>query len=472
MTIIPVILCGGSGSRLWPVSREWYPKPFIKMPDGLSLLQKAFLRGALLQDVTEVLTVTNREIFFSVEEEFREIRQESIQRSYILEPFGRNTTAAIAVAALNLLKTSSKDTLMLILPADHLIMHQDAFQQAVQDASILARQGKLVTFGIKPTEPSTAYGYLEVSGQDVLQFIEKPSLKDARSYVKSRRFLWNSGMFLFTIDAILEEMGSLCPEMLNAVKTCMEASHQSEYNTSIQFELDKATFEQVPNESIDYAVMEKSQRVAVVPCDIGWTDVGSWQTVAKLTEPDSNGNRILGEACLLDVNDCYIQSDNRMVGAIGVDNLLVIDTQDALLIVNRDRAEDVKLVYNRLKQQNHPTYKLHQTVHRPWGLYTILEEGARYKIKRIVVKPQTCLSLQLHHHRSEHWIIVSGMAEVVRGEKTFLLNTNESAYIPAGHKHQLKNPGVIDLVMIEVQTGEFLGEEDIIRFKDQYGRVP
>ena len=471
LTLIPVVLCGGSGSRLWPVSREAHPKPFIRLGDGQSLLQKAFRRGAQLPGVAEILTVTNRELLFKTKDEYREVNSMGLATSFILEPFGRNTAAAIAAAALHVSKTHGEEAIMLVLAADHLIADQQAFSSAVSQATVLARQQKLVTFGIQPDTPETGYGYLEVEGHDVLRFVEKPSQEKAREYMDSGRFLWNSGMFCFQAGAMLQALAAHCPEILSKTQKCVEQSRQVQGEGVIEQELDAATFAEVPDDSIDYAVMERSAQVAVVPCSIGWSDIGSWGALGDLIMPDANGNRIKGEALLHDVSNCFIQSNQRMIGAVGVDNLVIVDTPDALLVADRDRAQDVKVLYKELKAQGHDTYKHHLTVHRPWGTYTVLEEDPQYKIKRIEVKPGASLSLQMHHHRSEHWIVVSGMARVVNGDRELFVRTNESTYIPAGHQHRLENPGLLDLVMIEVQSGQYLGEDDIVRFEDVYGRV-
>ena len=474
MKLIPTILCGGAGSRLWPVSRELHPKPFIRLADGQSLLQKAWLRGALLPNVTEILTVTNRELFFKTEDEYREAAVKNgrkVSNSFVLEPFGRNTAPAIAAAALQVAAAHGDDALLLVLAADHLIADQTAFAAAVDQACQLATQGKLVTFGIEPDAAETGYGYIEADGNTVLGFVEKPSLEKAQEYLASGRYLWNSGMFCFAAGAMLREMELHCPKILAATRTCIENSRVTHGQGFSQMELIPEDFGLVADDSIDYAVMEKSSCVAVVPCSIGWSDIGSWTALGDLTPPDEKGNRVEGEALLHDVDNCYIRSTERIVGAVGINNLVIIDTPDALLVADRSRAQDVKHIYARLKAQGHAAHKIHRTAHRPWGTYTVLEEGSRFKIKRIVVKPGASLSLQMHHHRSEHWIIVSGMAKVVNGDHELFVNTNESTYIPAGHRHRLENPGVIDLVMIEVQSGEYLGEDDIIRFQDNYGRI-
>ena len=470
--LIPTILCGGAGSRLWPVSRELHPKPFIRLADGQSLLQKAWLRGVVLPDVTETLTVTNRELFFKTEDEYRELAAVTgnpVNR-FILEPFGRNTAPAIAAASLQVAAAHGEDACLLVLAADHLIADQSAFALAVAQAMQLAQQGKLVTFGIEPDMPETGYGYIEADGHTVKRFVEKPDLEKAREYVESGRYYWNSGMFCFQAGTMLREMQAHCPDILEAMRACIDKSRTAEGKGYSQLDLDAETFKNVPDDSIDYAVMEKSKNVAVVPCSIGWSDIGSWSALGDLTAPDADGNRLEGETILHNVSNCYIQSNQRIVGAVGVNNLLIIDTPDAVLVVDRNCAQDVKHLYSRLKTEGHEAHRLHNTVHRPWGTYTVLEGGERFKIKRIEVKPGGCLSLQMHHHRSEHWIVVSGMARVVNGQQELFVNTNESTYIPAGHKHRLENPGLLTLVMIEVQSGEYLGEDDIIRFDDIYGR--
>lgn len=470
MSLIPVILSGGAGSRLWPVSRESHPKPFIRLSDGQSLLQKAFLRGAQLPGVSEVLTVTNREFFFKTEDEFREVNVSRVPTSFLLEPFGRNTAAAVAAAALQVAE-NNPEAVLLVLAADHLIADQAAFATAVETAATVALDGSLVTFGIQPDAPETGYGYIEADGQRVKRFVEKPDASTAAEYVASGRFFWNSGMFCFKASTMLDEMRQHCPGILEAVRACLEQSRRSEGKGFTHTELDAQSFGDVPEDSIDYAVMEKSSRVAVVPCDIGWSDIGSWAALGDLTAADSDGNRVDGEALLHNVSNCSIRSDERLIGVVGVSDLIIVDTPDALLVANKACSQDVKHVYAELKARGHECYKLHRTVHRPWGTYTVLEEGSRYKIKRIEVKPGACLSLQMHHHRSEHWIVVSGMAKVVNGDNELLVAANESTYIPAGHKHRLENPGVVNLVMIEVQSGEYLGEDDIVRFQDNYGRA-
>jgi mannose-1-phosphate guanylyltransferase len=471
MRLVPAILCGGAGSRLWPVSRELHPKPFIRLSDGQSLLQKAFLRGARLPGVVEVLTVTNRELFFKTRDEYREVASE-VRTSYILEPFGRGTAAAVACAALRVASAHGRDALLLILPADHLIEKHAAFDAAVARACELAARGRLVTFGIQPTSPETGYGYIEAEGERVLRFVEKPALDKAREYVASGRFFWNSGMFCFAAGTLLDEMQRHAPAIVEAARRCVESASPVSGRDFEQVELPAEAFGGVPEDSIDYAVMERSDKVAVVPCDIGWSDIGSWTAIGALTAPDAHGNRVEGESVLHDVRDSYIRSEHRMVGAVGVSDLVIVDTPDALLVAHASRAQDVRLLYARLKEQGHEAHKLHRTVHRPWGTYTVLEEGPGFKIKRIEVKPGASLSLQMHQHRSEHWIVVSGTAQVVNGERELSVATNESTFIPPRNKHRLSNPHNVELVIIEVQSGPYLGEDDIVRFDDRYGRVP
>lgn len=470
-SLIPTILCGGAGSRLWPVSREMHPKPFLRMEDGQSLLQKAFLRGATLPNVKEVLTVTNRELYFQTEDAFGEVNTDGVATSFILEPFGRNTAPAVAAAALQMAESHGENAILLILPADHIISKQAAFREAVLKAAELAAAGRLVTFGIQPTAPETGYGYIESKGQEVVRFVEKPTFDKAEAYLVSGHFLWNSGMFCFTAGAMLKEMAEHCPEILQASRLCLRNSKATSGSGFSQVEISPEHFKAVPDDSIDYAVMEKTRNAAVVACDIGWSDIGCWRALGDLKEPDGDNNRIQGDAVVVDSRNCTIKSEDRMVGVVGVENLVIVDTPDALLVADKRRAQEVKRIYAQLKTQGHEAHKMHRTVHRPWGTYTVLEEGPHFKIKRIEVKPGASLSLQMHHHRSEHWIVVTGTAKVLNDCRELVLNQNESTYIPAEHKHRLENAGEERLVMIEVQTGSYLNEDDIVRFDDIYGRV-
>ncbi len=477
--IIPVILSGGAGTRLWPVSREDHPKPFMRLPDGQSLLQKTYLRAAnLIAEGGEIVTVTNREHFFESRDHFTEAKLNRHQPRFLLEPQGRNTASALAVAALALAAEHGEEAVMVVMAADHLIHDLAGFKAATTHALVLARQGYLVTYGIRPTAPETGFGYIEAGqaldecgGCQVLRFVEKPNQATAQEYLESGRFLWNSGMFCFTAGTLISELSLHAPELLELARACVALSPRSMGANAQMQELHAASFAALPDISIDYALMERSAKVAVVPAAFDWSDIGSWSALGELVEADAQQNRAQGDAIFIDSRNTFVQSQGRLVATVGVDNLIVVETPDAILVAHADCAQQVGQVAKRLKLENHQAYRLHRTVSRPWGTYTVLEEGPRFKIKRIVVKPGAALSLQMHHHRSEHWIVVQGMARVVNGECSLLVNSNESTFIPAGHKHRLENPGVIDLVMIEVQSGEYLGEDDIVRFEDQYGRV-
>jgi mannose-1-phosphate guanylyltransferase/mannose-6-phosphate isomerase len=477
--LVPVILSGGVGARLWPVSRETYPKPFMKLQDGHSLIQKTFQRVLSLAEVSELMVVTNRDHFFQTADEFSALATpEASHLSFLLEPCGRNTAPAIAMAALSIADRFGADTPMLVLPADHLIENLDEFSRVVTLAKQLAAQGSLVTFGLTPRRPDTGFGYIEqgsqldgISGGElaafrVQRFVEKPDEETARTYVDSGRYLWNAGIFCFTAGQFLATLQQTAADVFTTVERCWQQS--SDFCGPLQ--MDEESFRLVPDISVDYAVMERADNVAVIRCDLGWNDIGSWTALSDLTPADGDGNRCEGEVLMVDSHDCYIRSEKRLVATVGVDHLFVVDTDDALLIAHQDHAQDVKKVVQELKKQGHPSYRRHNTVHRPWGTYTELEQGDRFKIKRIVVKPEASLSLQMHYHRCEHWVVVSGTARIINGDKEILLNVNESTFIPIGHRHRLENPGKVPLVLIEVQSGEYLEEDDIVRFDDIYGR--
>lgn len=467
--LISVVLSGGAGTRLWPVSREGYPKPFMKLADGESLLLKAYRRAAEV-GATDILTVTNRDYYFMSKDEMA-FAQTGCSAHFLLEPLSRNTAPAIALAAHLVAERHGHDALMLVLPADHLVQDQEAFAEAVFHARELAELGKLVTFGIAPTGPETGFGYIETGadifqGKHVVRFIEKPSLEKAREYVESDRFLWNSGMFCFKAGVFLKELAEHASELSAAAVGCWKATVATvPAPLTTMVEIPTKCFVDLPDISVDYALMERSSNVAVVPGRFRWRDVGSWASMRDLTSPDENGNRVFGNAVFVGSRNVYVHGEHRLVAAVGVENIMVIDTPDAVLITHPDKVQEIKQVVSRLRQQGDETYKMHRKVMRPWGTYTVLEIGPRFKIKRIEVRPGASLSLQMHYHRSEHWIVVSGTAKVVNGDQEFLVNTDESTYIPAGHKHRLENPGVVDLVMIEVQSGEYLGEDDIVRFE-------
>ena len=473
--LIPVILSGGAGTRLWPVSREAHPKPFIRLPDGHSLLQKTWLRAAALPGVHEILTVTGRDYYFMTRDEFVACGANGTAATtrFLLEPCGRNTAPAIALAALCAEAAHGGAATLLVLPADHLILKADAFVAAVGEAAALAAAGHLVTFGITPTAADTGFGYIEAGepvggGRLVLRFIEKPDAVRAAQYLAGGRHFWNAGMFCFRVDALLEAMADACPAVLAAARDCWKATAAA--RDAAMIELEPARFAVQSDISIDYALMEKARNAVVVPCDPGWSDIGSWNALGKLVAADAAGNRVLGEAILLDTRNTFVQSEHHLVAAVGVDDLYIVDTPDAVLVAHRDSTQAVRNVVGLLKQHGHDGYRLHRTVFRPWGTYTVLEEGPGFKIKRIEVKPGAALSLQWHRHRSEHWIVVSGRAKVSNDGREYFVAANASTYVAAGTPHRLENPDAAELVIIEVQSGAYLGEDDIVRIDDRYGR--
>ena len=473
--LIPVILSGGSGTRLWPVSREAFPKPFMKLGGDLSLLQRTLSRCLPLAE-GRLGIVTNREYLFKTREEIDALpAARGVTCTQLLEPAGRNTAPAIAIAALWAAQVSPEATL-LVLPADHLIPDEAAFQAAARAAARIAADGSLVLFGIRPTAPETGFGYIEagdpMAGGDALRvrrFVEKPDATRAVGFLQAGNFLWNSGMFCFRASAILAALEAHAPDVLAQARTAWDASQAGA--TPERVTLDAARFGACRDVSIDYAVMEKAEHVLVLPSTFGWSDIGSWKAVAEQFTPDADGNTSAGETMFVDTRDTHVQSEDRLVAAVGLDGLLIVDTPDALLVAAKDASQQVKEIVSRLKASGHEAARLHRTVARPWGTYTVLQEGSRFKIKRIEVRPGQTLSLQMHHHRSEHWIVVSGTAKVVCDDRSFLVAANESTYIPIGTRHRLENPGVMNLVMIEVQCGDYLGEDDIVRFEDKYGRT-
>jgi mannose-1-phosphate guanylyltransferase len=474
--LIPVILSGGAGTRLWPVSRESRPKPFMRLSDGGSLLGKTYVRALACAGVAEVLTITNRDYYFQSKDVWQAEVKSKLTQRFLLEPVGRNTAPAILLGALMLQAEHGDDAVMLVLAADHLIQDVQSFADDVAVAEVLAGQGFLVTFGIPPSHPETGFGYIaagegvtEHRSHRVAAFIEKPNVERAEAMLSAGGHFWNSGMFCFQVGTLIKAFAALAPEMLAEAESCWQATATK--CSEAYCEIDADSFAKLPDISVDYAIMEKAGNVAMVAAGFDWTDVGSWKSLADLVEPDVDGNRSVGEVIHVGSRNCYVQSEDRLVATIGLDDLVIVDTPDALLVSHRDKSQQVKEIVKQLKDSGHESYKLHRTVARPWGTYSVLEEGDRYKIKRIEVKPGASLSLQMHHHRSEHWIVVSGTARVTNGDRVMLVQSNESTYIPAGHQHRLENPGVIDLVMIEVQSGEYLGEDDIVRFDDVYGRM-
>ena len=475
--LVPVILSGGAGTRLWPVSRSAYPKPFMRMGDGESLLKKTLDRALRCADGGQVLTVTGRDYYFLTRDEYAQHDGADLDKlPFLLEPAGRNTAPAVVLAALHARDRVGADATLLILPADHLIRHLDAFVADAQRAAALAEEGWLVTFGIRPTHPETGFGYIRMGaaiagreGREVAAFVEKPNQQTAESYVASGDYVWNSGMFCFRADALLAVAASVCPDVLKAAEAC----HAHAMNHASPIEFDRDAFLAQPDISIDYAIMERAPKVAVVPASFDWSDIGSWKAMSDLeAEADGDGNRVRGQAIVVESTNCYIQSDARMVAAVGVKDLVIVDTGDAVLVSHRERAQQVKLVVERLRATNHAAASVHQTVHRPWGSYTVLEDADDCKVKRLTVKPGHVLSLQLHHRRSEHWTVVEGTAKVRVGEEEFLLERNQSTYIPMNTVHRLENPTDTDIHLIEVQCGDYFGEDDIVRLEDRYGRAP
>ncbi|MER2519475.1 MAG: mannose-1-phosphate guanylyltransferase/mannose-6-phosphate isomerase [Bdellovibrionales bacterium] len=474
MKLIPTILCGGAGSRLWPVSREQHPKPFITLTDGQSLLQKAYLRGLTQSNVVEVVTVTNREFAHITEDALASAAIPDTHaltpKTIMVEPVGRNTAPALAMSALHTQATHGDDAILLVLPADHLIDKKEAFRHAVERAVQLAQSGKIVTFGIRPDRPETGFGYIEADGERVLRFVEKPSLETARKYLAAGNYLWNAGMFCFSAKTILTEMDKHCPDIVAGARASFSNLQRATDRGVKRLTIAPEKFGALRDISIDYAIMEKSSCVAVVACDIGWSDIGSWVALGELTEADDIGNRVEGEVVLHDVENCNITASSRVIGAVGVRDLIVIDTPDALLIADKSKAQDVRHIYSALKGSGHQAHLAHATVSRPWGKYTVLEDNPGFKIKRIEVNPGARLSLQSHRHRNEHWVVISGNATVQNGNEVFKLSSNESTYIPARHMHRISNDTTKPLIIVEVQTGRYLGEDDIIRFDDDYGR--
>jgi len=467
----PVILCGGSGSRLWPLSRSQYPKQFLSVCGERSLLQSTVQRSAGLPDRGGVIAVCNQEHRFLVAQQLREAGAEAL--TVVLEPVGRNTAPAVAVAAMQALSQDPEATL-LVMPSDHLVGDDGAFHQAVGYGVGAAAQGRLVTFGISPDRAETGYGYIRADGgregpvRPVREFIEKPDRDTAESYLASGEYYWNSGLFLFGARTYLDALQRYRRDIFDA---CDRAFGR--VSADMDFvRLQGEAFAACPAESIDCAVMEKTRDAAVVPMDCGWSDVGDWSTLHEVTMTDETGNVLLGDVLVEDTEGSYVRAEGRLVAAVGVENQVIVETPDAVLVAARDRAQDVKHIVERLRAEGRHESNVHRRVYRPWGSYEGISQADRFQVKRIVVDPGQRLSLQMHHHRAEHWVVVRGTARVTRGDDEFLLSEDQSTYIPLGVRHRLENAGVIPLEVIEVQTGSYLGEDDIVRFDDVYGRVP
>jgi len=468
--ICPVILAGGAGTRLWPLSRSLYPKQFLPLLGDRPMLGETLGRLAGLAH-GPALVVCNEEHRFLAAEQLRKAGASDAR--ILLEPEGRNTAPAIAVAALEA-SAEGDDPILLVLPADHAIVDAAAFRQAAEEAAALAAEGSLVTFGVVPMSPATGYGYIRAAAGDgpraVDAFVEKPDAATAERYLSDGGYFWNSGMFVFRASTYLEALESHAPQILAAAR----AAHEGRRADLDFVRLDAEAFRRSPSDSIDYAVMEKTDRARVVPLDAGWSDIGSWRAVWEYGRDagnaDAAGNVVAGDAVLEDVRNSLVHAQHRLVGAVGMEDCVIVETADAVLVAPLSRAEDVKKLVERLKADGRNEPLVHRRVYRPWGSYEGLDLGERFQVKRIVVSPGGQLSLQMHHHRAEHWVVVHGTARVTCGEKVFLLSENESTYIPLGTTHRLENPGAIPLELIEVQSGAYLGEDDIVRFEDQYGR--
>ena len=468
--LFPVIMAGGSGSRLWPLSRQLNPKQFLVLTDEqLSMLQATIRRLEGLE-VGQPRLICNEQHRFLAAEQLRQLGME--QANILLEPVGRNTAPAIALAALQAVGEAG-DPVLLILAADHLIRDVDAFHDSIRSAMPLAMDGKLVTFGIVPSKPETGYGYIEQGGRvgeggfQVSRFVEKPDLMTAQGYLASGNYYWNSGMFMFRASRYLEELELFRPDILAACRQALAAGEQDMHFTRV----DPVAFAACPDDSIDYAVMEKTKDAVMVPLDAEWSDIGSWSALWEVSDKDGEGNLFKGDVLGEATTNTYIHADSRLVAAVGIENLVIVETKDAVLVAHKDCLQDVKKIVERIKADGRYEHANHREVYRPWGMYDSIDNGQRYQVKRITVKPGAKLSVQMHHHRAEHWIVVSGTAKVTNGEKTYLVTENQSTYIPIGQIHTLENPGIIPLELIEVQSGSYLGEDDIVRFEDRYGRA-
>jgi len=468
--IIPVILSGGSGTRLWPLSRKEYPKQYLPLVGDNTMLQETILRLEGLGNLADPIIICNADHRFLVAEQCQQIDIKN--PTILLEPVGRNTAPAIAAAALQSLKNSN-DAVLLVLSADHVIQDIEVFHTAINIASKQAQSGKLATFGIVPTDANTGYGYIKSSKDSidgaykVEKFVEKPDLKTAQSYLEQSNYLWNSGMFMFKATALVDELTTHSPDIIKPVSNAIDNATQD-----LDFiRLDKQAFESSPSDSIDYALMEKSNNVVVVPLDAQWNDIGAWPALHNISIKDKNNNVIKGDVITQDTTNTYINADHHMVATIGVDNLIIVDTPDATFIATQDKAQEVKSIVESLQASGRCEGTAHRKVYRPWGWYDSIESGEYFQVKRLHVKPGAKLSLQMHHQRAEHWVVVSGIATVTNGEQTFDLNKGESTYIPLGVTHALANNTSEPLEIIEVQSGTYLGEDDIIRFEDIYGRI-
>ena len=465
MKIIPVILSGGVGCRLWPLSREYFAKQCLPLVDKeYSLLQQTVLRTLSL-DVADPIVVCNEDHRFLIAQQLQSIGVK--KSSIVLEPKGRNTAPAIALAALEAMRSESDDALMLVLPADHVIRDLAAFESSIKQAVELAKEDALVTFGVQPTRPETGYGYIRAGEEfSVMEFVEKPNIEKAQAYLSSGDYLWNSGMYLFRPKAFLDELSVHRDDIFQAVN----GAYQQRTEDLDFVRIDADLFAQCPAESIDFAVMEPTKKAKVVPYVGDWSDIGAWDALYDYADKDADNNVLLGDVMAEGSTNCLIRSESRLIAAVGVQDLVVVETADAVLVMDKNNAQGVKQVVKRIKAEGREEHIYHTTVHRPWGTYQIVDTGERHKVKRIVVKPGEKLSVQMHHYRAEHWVVVSGTAKVQIADREISLTENESTYIPVGVVHALENPGTVPLELIEVQSGSYLGEDDIVRFSDRYGR--
>ena len=471
MHYYPVILSGGAGSRLWPASREFYPKPMLPMFGERTLLQDTATRLDSIDSLQSPLFVCNEGHRFLVAEQVRELGKDT--EAILLEPEGRNTAPALTLAALYL-NEKDPEALMVVMPADHVIPDPVAFANAVERGAVLANQGYLVTFGIVADKPETGYGYINRGDEiddsgcyNVARFVEKPDADTAKTYVDAGDYYWNSGIFVMRADHWLKEIGKHQVDILAACRVAMEQGKRD----ADFMRVDKDAFLASPSDSIDYAVMEKTDRAVVVPLETRWSDVGSWSSIWEVSEQDEDGNVSRGDVLTHETRNSLLMADKRCIAAVGLVDMIVVETADAILVADKNRCQDVKAIVSKLRESDREEYRFHSRVYRPWGDYEGIDDGSRYQVKRLTVKPGAQLSLQMHHHRAEHWIVVTGTAKVTRGEEVFILSENESTYIPLGTTHRLENPGTIPLEIIEVQSGSYLGEDDIVRFEDVYNRV-
>ncbi|MCD8524476.1 MAG: mannose-1-phosphate guanylyltransferase/mannose-6-phosphate isomerase [Gammaproteobacteria bacterium] len=469
--MIPVILSGGSGSRLWPSSRTLYPKQLLALSAERTMIQETVLRLSQIEDISTPVIVCNQEHRFTIAEQLQQI--DVVGARLILEPEGKNTAPAALLASLYVQQHYGSDAVLLILPADHLIRHMDAFHRAVRLAVRSAKEGHLVTFGVTPTYPEAGYGYIECGATiapdlyQVARFIEKPNLSLAEHYLAEKKYLWNSGMFVFSVQAYQNDISHYAPAIM---VSCQQAFEKAVSDLDF-IRVDADAFSHCPSDSIDYAVMEKTEKAVVVPLEAEWSDLGSWSSLWDILPKNADNNVLVGDVLTHDVENCYIRAEHKLVAAVGVRDCVIVETDDAILVADKKNAQDVKEIVKRLQADNRLEHHAHSIVYRPWGSYQCLDQGKNFQVKRICVTPRAKLSLQLHHHRAEHWIVVKGTAKVRRGDDEFLLSENQSTYISVGEKHRLENAGESVLEVIEVQSGDYLGEDDIVRFDDDYQRV-